>query len=165
MRCLVVSDTHLPARRAHVLIDRLGPLLQQADVILHAGDITEEAVLDTLRRYAPVHAVLGNNDHGVTLPERRVLALDGAEVAMVHDSGSSTGRTARLRRWFPSADAVVFGHSHIPWNDTDIDGFGHVQHHVNPGSAMQRRRQPQCTVAWLDLSDGQVAGVHHVAVG
>ena len=86
-------------------------------------------------------------------------------VAAVHDSGPSTGRTARLRRWFPRADVVLFGHSHAPWHERDVDDRGHVQHHVNPGSAVQRRREPHCTVAWLSLVDGSVAEVRHEVVG
>ena len=146
------------------MIERLGPMLDRADVILHAGDITHTAVLDALAAHAPVHAVLGNNDLGVDLPERLVLGLDGCEVAMVHDSGSSTGRATRLRRWFPTADAVVFGHSHIPWHEAHTDEAGHLQHHVTPGSAIQRRSQPHCTVAWLELGDGAVRSVEHVVV-
>ncbi len=135
----------------------LGERLTRADAILHAGDITDVAVLGALAAFAPTYAVLGNNDHGVALPERRVVDLDGCQVAMVHDSGQAGGRAARLRRWFPDADAVVFGHSHLPWDEVDVDPVGHVQHHVNPGSATQRRRAPRCTVAWLTIEDGALA--------
>jgi len=154
VRALVVADTHLGAGRGHRLLDRLGPALQEADVILHAGDIVHPSVLDDLAEHAPVHAVRGNNDRwsGIDLPERLVIRLGGREVAMVHDSGASAGRAGRLRRWFPTADAVVFGHSHLPWHETDVAPSGHVQHHLNPGSAMQRRRAPRCTAAWLVLA-------------
>jgi uncharacterized protein len=163
VRCLVVSDTHLDARRAHLVVDRLGSLLDDVDVILHAGDVTEHAVLHALAAHAPVHAVLGNNDHGTHLPERLIVRLAGCEIAMVHDSGPATGRSQRLRRWFPTADIVVFGHSHIPWHVVDVHA-GHEQHQLNPGSAIQRRSQPRCTVARLDLVDGRVESVEHLAV-
>lgn len=163
---LVVADTHLGPDQAHRLIERLPQSLSRADVILHVGDIVDMSVLSALGRHAPVHAVLGNNDIGLTLPERLELQLGGCKVAMVHDSGPSTGRAGRLRRWFPSADVVVFGHSHIPWNQTHVldDGTPVQQHHVNPGSAMQRRQQPRCTVAWLELGAGAVRDIHHVTV-
>jgi predicted phosphodiesterase len=109
--------------------------------------------------------VLGNNDRGMVLPERMVVELDGCTVAAVHDSGPAGGRTARLRRWFPEADVVVFGHSHIPWHEIDVrPADGHVQHHVNPGSAMQRRAAPQHTVAMLELHDGVVADVTQIVL-
>ncbi|MFT3854390.1 MAG: metallophosphoesterase family protein [Ilumatobacteraceae bacterium] len=164
MNVLVVADTHLGPGQGDRLVALLGARLAAADVILHAGDITDASVLDELAAFAPVHAVLGNNDHGVALPERRIVPLDGCAVAMVHDSGPSAGRAARLRRWFPDADAVVFGHSHLPWDAVDVRADGHVQHHVNPGSATQRRRAPRCTVAWLDLAGGQVRAVRHEGV-
>jgi predicted phosphodiesterase len=91
--------------------------------------------------------------------------IAACRVAMVHDSGEATGRAARLRRWFPHADVVVFGHSHLPWNETDIRSEdGHVQHHLNPGSATQRRRAPRCTIAWLELRAGRVLSIEHEAV-
>ena len=75
------------------------------------------------------------------------------------------GRTARLRRWFPQADIVVFGHSHIPWHHVDVrPADGHVQHHVNPGSAMQRRAAPEHTAAVLQLHDGVVTDVSHIVL-
>ncbi|MGD9998588.1 MAG: metallophosphoesterase [Ilumatobacteraceae bacterium] len=161
---LLLADTHLGPGQGSRLVERLPRSLAAADVILHAGDIVDQSVLDELATFAPVHAVLGNNDHGVVLPERWVGSIGGCEVAMVHDSGPSAGRAGRLRRWFPSADVAVFGHSHIPWHETHVDDRGHLQHHVNPGSATQRRRQPRCTVARMTLRGGQVLDVRRVAV-
>jgi putative phosphoesterase len=166
MKALVLADTHLGPLQADRLADLMGDRLRAADEILHAGDITDVSVLTALAQFAPVHAVLGNNDHGLSLPERRVVDIASCQVAMVHDSGDAAGRATRLRRWFPDADVVVFGHSHIPWNETDVRlTDGHVQHHLNPGSATQRRRAPRCTVAWLELCDGRVVSIAHEAVG
>ena len=166
MRALVLSDTHLGAGRAEHLVELLGARLRVASAILHAGDVTDDAVLVALARFAPVHAVLGNNDHGLTLPEQLVVELGGCRVAMVHDSGDAAGRGPRLHRWFPDADVVVFGHSHLPWHATDVRAAdGHVQHHLNPGSATQRRRAPRCTVAWLELLAGRVVAIEHDPVG
>ena len=160
IRVLLLADTHLGPGRADRLLDRITAHVEVADVILHAGDVTDQGVLDTLADHAPVHAVLGNNDHGMQLPERLEVEIGGCRIAMVHDSGDSAGRTGRLRRWFPTADVVVFGHSHIPWNVADRSAIdGSVQHHVNPGSAMQRRRQPRCTVGWLQIVDGGVGAI------
>ena len=157
-RALVVADTHLGAGQGDRLMQRLGAasLTRDVDAVFHAGDLVHGDVLDALTAIAPVYAVLGNNDAGIELPERLERVIGGCRIAMVHDSGPSAGRTARLRRWFPAADVVVFGHSHIPWHETHVDDHGHVQHHVNPGSAIQRRRQPRCTAAVLDLAPGCV---------
>jgi uncharacterized protein len=155
MRVVVVADTHLrrswPNRR---LPEAALRVLATADVILHAGDITQAEHLDDLARFAPVHAVLGNNDPELTdvLPETVQLELAGVCVAMIHDSGPARGRERRLRARFPDADVVVFGHSHIPWNATGEAG----QLLFNPGSPTERRRQPHRTIGVLELADGRV---------
>jgi putative phosphoesterase len=98
--------------------------------------------------------VLGNNDRELVgqLPDRLELELDGVRVGMVHDSGAKGGRERRMRRWFPRADIVVFGHSHEPVDAEGVDG----QRLFNPGSAVQRRRQPHKTLGLLDLTAGHI---------
>ena len=152
-RVLVLSDTHRKADGAP-LPDAVRAALADVDLVLHAGDVTNRALLDDLGAHAPVHAVLGNNDDAslADLPERLVLDLDGVRVAMVHDSGARQGRENRMRRWFPDADAVVFGHSHDPLDDEGING----QRLFNPGSPTQRRHQPQPSYGLLELDDGRV---------
>jgi len=154
IRVLVLSDTHLPPSRADELPPTVRAELDRCDVILHAGDVVCAETLDVLRAHAPVHAVLGNNDHGLerALPDRLELELGGVAVAMVHDSGPRTGRPARLRRWFPDAAVVVFGHSHDPVDEEGVDG----QRLFNPGSPTQRRRQPHPTMGILRVGDGRV---------
>lgn len=158
---VVVADTHIrsPAagarQRRRRLPDTAYAHLEAADLILHAGDILVGEVLDELGGFAPVHAVLGNNDAELAglLPETRSMEVDGVRVAMVHDSGPAAGRAARMRRRFPDADVVVFGHSHIPWHDAGVDG----QLLFNPGSPTERRAQPHHTLGTLDLDRGRVA--------
>ena len=165
MNVLLLADTHLRDGEGSRLVDKLRGHLETADVIIHAGDVTDASVLTALEEFAPVRAVLGNNDRGMVLPERLVVELDGCTVAAVHDSGPAGGRSARLRRWFPEADVVVFGHSHLPWHEIDIRAAdGHTQHHVNPGSAMQRRAAPHHSVAVLQLHAGTVADVIHIVL-
>jgi putative phosphoesterase len=152
MRVVVLADTHVRDRGSTALTERALQELERADVILHAGDVVEAGLLDQLRTLAPVHAVLGNNDGALcgVLPERAELTLDGVRVGMVHDSGPRAGREARMRRQFPEADLVVFGHSHVPWNAAGLDG----QWLFNPGSATQRRGQPNRTLGVLELEAG-----------
>ncbi len=154
---VVLSDTHIRRGSSRRLPDPAYAHLERADVVLHAGDIVVAEVLNELRRFAPVHAVLGNNDAELVglLPETLECEIEGVRLAMVHDSGPSKGRARRLHRRFPHADVVVFGHSHIPWDEYGIDG----QLLFNPGSPTERRRQPHHTLGTLELQDGRV--VHH----
>lgn len=137
--------------------------LDGIDVILHAGDVCTPDVLDELAAYAPVHVVRGNND-GPDIaawgaPETLEIELDGLQVAMIHDSGSKEGRAARMRKLFPNADLVVFGHSHIPW-DTEQNG----QRLFNPGSPTDKRRQPRGTMGQLVIDAGVLVSAEIVPV-
>ena len=153
MRLAVVSDTHMRDRGARVLPEVAWRELRTADAILHAGDVVEAGLLRVLAEVAPVHAVLGNNDDALagSLPETLQLSVEGVRIAMIHDSGPRAGREGRLRRRFPNADLVVFGHSHIPWNDAGLDG----QWLLNPGSPTERRGPPHRTMATIEISDGR----------
>jgi putative phosphoesterase len=132
-------------------------------LILHAGDVCTAQLLDELAAYAPVRVVLGNNDGPDVAawgaPESLELDLAGLPVAMVHDSGPATGRCARLRRRFPGARLVIFGHSHIPM-DLACDGA----RVFNPGSPTDRRRQPAGTFGLLHIDDGRLVRARIVAV-
>lgn len=162
LRVAVLSDTHAP-RFWKRCPDAVAERLRGVDRILHAGDVCTAAVLDELAAYAPVHAVLGNNDGPDVAawgaPETLELQLDGLPVAMVHDSGPARGRHARLHARFPSAELIVFGHSHIPWNEV----VGGVRF-LNPGSPTDRRRQPRGTMALLDIQDGRLLSADIVPV-
>ena len=160
---MVLSDTHLRDHGTRRLADTVYGALHEADVILHCGDVTERGLLDELAAYAPVHAVLGNNDVTLrdALPDRLEIDVDGVRVGMVHDSGLTKGRAARVHRMFPDCDVVVFGHSHAPVDELGVDG----QRLFNPGSPTQRRRQPHPSFGLLDLADGRVTGHRIVVLG
>ena len=146
---VVLADTHIP-RRAKALPEDLLPHLERADLILHAGDLMDPSLLDMLGAYAPVHAVRGNLDPpDAGLPETLEFDFGGVRVAMIHDSGRKHGRRNRMKRRFPEARVVVFGHSHIPWLE-DEDGLLLL----NPGSPTDKRRQPDYTFALLRVEDG-----------
>jgi putative phosphoesterase len=159
-RVVVLADTHIRRGGSRRLPDAVYAELGRADVVLHAGDVLVPELLDELRRFAPVHAVLGNNDDvelARVLPETQLLTIDGVRVGMIHDSGARAGRPGRMRRRFPGADVVVFGHSHQPVCEVGVDG----QLLVNPGSPIERRRAPTHTIAVLDLAVGRIA---HAAI-
>ena len=154
MRLGIVSDTHLP-RGNRALPDDCLERLAAADAILHAGDLIELSVLELLQSLGPpVHAIRGNVDSAelqARLPLVRTVEADGARIAMIHDAGPADGRLARMRRRFPEADAVVFGHSHLPLHE-ERDGFAIF----NPGSPTERRRAPHHTMGLATAEDGRV---------
>ncbi|HET7425713.1 MAG TPA: metallophosphoesterase family protein [Gemmatimonadales bacterium] len=150
-----IADTHLPRGQRRIpeaCIERL----EQADLILHAGDISTPAALEEIEAIGPpVRAVHGNVD-SAELRERLPEALeintpDGARIAMLHDAGPSARRLERMRIRFPDADAVVFGHSHIPLHESR-DGF----QIFNPGSPTDRRRQPHPTMGLAGTAEGRI---------
>jgi uncharacterized protein len=149
----IVSDTHMP-RGGRRLPDACVALLRRADLIVHAGDLCTLDVLAELREHGEVIAVHGNVDDAAVraaLPATATVTADGRRIAVIHDAGPARGRVRRLRRRFPGADAVVFGHSHIPLHETDGDGF----QIFNPGSPTERRRAPHHTIGVATVnSDG-----------
>jgi putative phosphoesterase len=161
MLIAAISDTHLPRGRRRIP-DACLERLAEADLILHAGDISTKEVLREIEAIGPpVKAVHGNIDSAelrAALPDALELRTpDGARIAMLHDAGPSTRRFERMRRRFPEASAVVFGHSHIPLHE-ERDGF----QIFNPGSPTDRRRQPRHTMGLARASDGRVTFEHVV---
>jgi uncharacterized protein len=154
MKVVVLADTHAP-RRWRGCPTAVAAHLHGADLILHAGDVCTAGVLHELSAFAPVHVVLGNNDGPDVAawgaPDTLELEIAGLPVAMIHDSGAAAGRITRLRRRFPSARLVVFGHSHIPIDETSGD-----LRIFNPGSPTDRRRQPSGTVGLLTIENGRL---------
>jgi putative phosphoesterase len=151
----VISDTHMP-RGPRRIPDACLERLRAADAILHAGDLMELEVLHMLQALGPpVHAVRGNVDSSelqARLPLQRLLDFGGVKVGMVHDAGPSAGRLARMRNRFPEAQAVVFGHSHIPLHE-EREGF----QIFNPGSPTERRRSPRHTMGVATVAAGRIA--------
>ena len=149
MLIALISDTHMPKGRRR-LPDACIGRLKEADLIIHAGDLSTLEVLNELRCYSQVIAVHGNvDDHAVrqTLPETTEVEAQGAMIAVIHDAGPAQGRLERMKRRFPDAHAVVFGHSHQPLHQESPDGF----QIFNPGSPTERRRAP-----WPSMGVGRV---------
>jgi hypothetical protein len=149
----ILADTHMP-RGGRRLPDRCVELVRGAEALVHAGDFLALSVLEELEAMCPrVHAVHGNVDEPDLrdlLPEAAELSLGGHSIALVHDAGPARGRLARMRRRFPAADAVVFGHSHLPLHERE-GGF----QIFNPGSPTERRRAPRPSMGLLSVSSSR----------
>lgn len=157
LRMLLLADTHVP-RRAKDLPAAVWEQVEAADVVVHAGDWVEPALLDALEvRSARLVAVYGNNDGEELrrrLPEVARAELDGMRWGVVHETGASARREERMRAAYPDLDVLVFGHSHIPW-DTEHAGL----RLLNPGSPTDRRRQPSCTFMTGEVTGGALGEV------
>jgi putative phosphoesterase len=158
MKLALIADTHLP-RGNRRLPDRCLELIRGADLLIHAGDISTARTLAELRAVGPpVRAIHGNVDSAelrAELPEQVLLELDGLRLAVVHDAGPAAGRARRLRIRFPDADAVVFGHTHMPQHERlgDFQIF-------NPGSPTERRRAPHRSMGTATIEGGGVEFRH-----
>jgi uncharacterized protein len=150
----IISDTHMP-RGGRAIPEACLARMRSADAILHAGDLVAVEVLELLESLGPpVHAVHGNIDEPalrMRLPAVRVVEADGARIVVTHDGGPADRRLMRLRGRFPDADAVVFGHSHLPLHE-ERDSF----HIFNPGSPTDRRRAPSHTMGIATASAGRL---------
>ncbi|MEU7996824.1 YfcE family phosphodiesterase [Micromonospora sp. NPDC049060] len=155
MRLVITADTHVP-KRARDLPEPLWAAVDAADVVLHAGDWVDEALLDALAaRARRLVGVYGNNDGPALrarLPEVARVELDGLRVAVVHETGPKAGRESRCAARFPGTDVLVFGHSHIPW-DTVAPGGLRL---LNPGSPTDRRAQPYATYLTARVAAGRL---------
>ncbi|UUL75200.1 metallophosphoesterase [Pseudarthrobacter sp. Fe7] len=163
LNLVLIADTHVP-KRARSLPEVVWSAIDNADVVIHAGDWVEPALLDEFeRRSRRLLGVFGNNDGpGLRrrLPETTTATLDGVRFAVVHETGQAKGRELRCDALYPAADVLVFGHSHIPWDTVTPNGL----RLLNPGSPTDRRRQPACTFMEAVVDDGRLAEVRLVEV-
>jgi putative phosphoesterase len=162
MLLALIADTHIRGGTPQ-LPERCLNLVASSDLVVHAGDLADLTTLERLRTIGPpVIAVRGNVDDAALaaiLPEKEQVVVAGCTIGVIHDAGPSRGRLERMRRLFPSADAVVFGHSHIPLHESAPDGF----QIFNPGSPTVRRRQPRHTMGVAHIDEGRIS-FEHVAL-
>ena len=156
MLIAIIADTHMPRgtrRLPAACVERIAT----ADLLVHAGDFTTLALLRELEAIGPpVAGVHGNVDSGELrrlLPAETVVEAGGARIALTHDAGPRAGRLERmLRRFAGRADALVFGHSHLPLHERAEDGF----QIFNPGSPTERRRAPRHTMGLARVEAAEV---------
>jgi hypothetical protein len=173
-RVAVVADTHCPEFLDR-LPDRLFEVLGGVDLVLHAGDINSEVTLAALGRLARVEAVRGDHDGALAnLPASREVSVEGKRIVVVHGQRSRWleepntllwtlslgyfrphgGLPRALRRRFPNADAIVYGHTHRARAEI-IDGVllfnpGGV-HQWSPATANARLAQNPGWFEWCWL--------------
>jgi putative phosphoesterase len=140
MRIAVISDTHdrypasLPSR------------LQAADEIWHLGDVCEPSTLlgfENLGR--PLFVVLGNNETHELWPRELQLERLGYKFFLTHIPPS---------RVPPGVNAVLHGHTHVPRDETDVQGV----RWLNPGCITRPNRGARASFAWLTLKAGKPMG-------
>lgn len=138
MRIVILSDTH-GLLRPEVLA-----ALEGADAIIHGGDINTQAVVDTLKSYAPLYIVRGNNDKewAEGLPRDLRFTLAGVRFYMVHNKKDAPADLGDV-------DVVVYGHSH-KWAQEERDGVLWL----NPGSCGKRRFDQEITFCVMTVQDG-----------
>jgi putative phosphoesterase len=155
VRLAIIADTHMAAGGRRRLPDRCAELIAATDLVVHAGDIMSlEALAEIEAIGPPVRAVTGNMDGWelrARLPETDEVEAAGATLAVLHDAGPAAGRLERMQRRFPAADAVVFGHSHLPLHEREGDF-----QIFNPGSPTERRRAPSHSMGLARAEDGRI---------
>ena len=130
----LIADTHIPTYR-RTLPPGVARHFAGVDLILHAGDLVTPLVLAELAQIANTLCVRGNNDFGLALPDTRVVEAGELAIGMVH---IRPGRIDPVAYFGRHVDLVLYGHTHIPADETDSSGL----RWVNPGSPTSLRRPP-----------------------
>jgi uncharacterized protein len=149
----IISDTHIPQFKQ--LPEAVSTHFAEVELIIHAGDLSRLSVIDELETLAPVVAVQGNIEYEEVvekLPIKREVVIGHCRIGIVHILGDSHSREKVARQEFPNARVVIYGHSHIPFNE-DRNGLLLF----NPGSATDRRRQERCSFGLLHVDDEKVS--------
>ncbi|MEW9698745.1 metallophosphoesterase family protein [Paenibacillus sp. SI8] len=152
MRIGIISDTHLSGH-AQKLPDALVEGLSGVELILHAGDWVSPHVIELVEAIAPCEGVAGNNDGSEIIDRfgvKKLLNIAGFRIGLIHGDGYRKTTEERAREAFLSErpDIVIFGHSHIPYQQT-IDGM----FMFNPGSPTDKRRQPRFSYGIMELGE------------
>ena len=156
MKVGIISDTHVPGA-ASSLPGKVFDVFAGVDLILHAGDIIDQSVLDELAIIAPVEAVAGNMDGKelhLRLPAKKVLTLGKFMVGLIHGKYRIDIQKEMIRKEFGAVDLIVYGHSHMPfWGRVGDVLF------LNPGSPTDTRYAPYNSVALLTVGDALSAEI------
>jgi hypothetical protein len=152
MKIGVISDTHIP-RTAEDIPDKVYEAFSKVDLILHAGDITDESFLSKLKRLAPVRAVCGNMDTPRTaraLPTKDIIEAGAFRIGLTHGYGSPSTIKETVAKIFDNdkVDVIVFGHTHKAVNET----AGGILY-FNPGSPTDKFFTDNNSFGILEIND------------
>ena len=141
----LISDTH------GLLRPEVHEALAGVELILHAGDVCSDTILDELSLIAPVRAVYGNCDDPWTpgLSQQLEMELGGLRIHVSHGHELGRPKPAALAAAY-DADVIVYGHTHVQL----IERVG-KQLVINPGAAGPKRFALPATVARLTIVDGR----------
>ena len=158
MKIGVLSDTHIPAR-AQAIPTVIWEIFKSVDLILHAGDLVEETVLEELSVLAPVKAVAGNMDSFYLrekLGTKKLITLaSGIKIGLTHGVGFPASVPGFAFDTFAgkSPDCIVFGHSHKPYNQLHRGVLL-----FNPGSPTDKRGEKYPSCGLLEITGGKIKG-------
>ena len=163
MAIAILGDTHMP-RGSRRLPEACVELIRGCELVVHTGDFTRLGALEQIAAIGPpLVAVHGNIDEPALvaqLPETTQFELEGGtRIAVIHNAGPRTGRLGRMRLRFPDADAVIFGHSHLPLHEHTDGGDFQI---FNPGSPTERRRAPARSMGTANVNEGSRLELRHV---
>jgi len=141
----LISDTHGLVR------PEVHEALKGVELILHAGDVGGDEILDELSIIAPVHAVFGNTDDPANprLRDAIDLAVDGLRIHMSHGHELGVPKPEKLLARY-AADVIVYGHTHSP---LVVKADGRLV--VNPGAAGPARFDLKPSLAILEIAEGK----------
>lgn len=161
MSITILGDTHMP-KGSRRLPAACVEAIRASELVIHTGDFTKLAALEEIEALGtPMHAVHGNVDEpqvAVRLPAAMTIEVGSVRIGLIHDAGARQGRLRRMRGAFPNADAVLFGHSHLPLHERDEDGF----EIFNPGSPTERRRAPRHSFGIAEVGADGSLDLRHV---
>ena len=153
MRIGVISDTHIPVKTNRLPQEALDGL-KGVDMIIHAGDLVELSVLESLKKICPkIVAVAGNMDNSQVhqkLPGKQIVETGKFKIGVMHGNGAPNRLIEMMKNEFKKdkVDIIIFGHSHTPENKK-IDGILFF----NPGSLTDKDFAPYNSYGILELND------------
>jgi len=153
MKIVVMSDTHSRELPQQLLEDA-----SKADLIVHLGDFCAMEDYLNLQKIKEVKAVCGNMDEAAlceALPEQTTFACENKKIGLFHGKGQGHSVLSMVQEEFKGhkVDAVVFGHSHYPFNE-EIKGTLYF----NPGSPTDKIFAPYCSYGILEIDDSGIKG-------
>lgn len=151
MKLGIISDSHIT--KLSDLPKKAIDLLNDADLIIHAGDYDDKGLIDDLRNFGNFKGVYGNMDSQEIkdeLPSKLIFEINNFKLGVTHppEGGSPFRMENRLKKKFNQLDIIIFGHTHTPKNEV-IDGILYF----NPGSATGKWPARRKTFGIIEINE------------